>query len=224
MLDRLEVRERVLTCEACRLADGCTPVPFVGDTPSEVVVIGESPPLGAEQPFADPAGRWLVSSIVDFVGNVCLMSVVSCAPRVPAGWKRPPCYAEVEACSENLSLQLSLANPKLVVLVGDVALKVFQPSLNIAWARGKPFWGAPDFGGPLFFPVFHQEAGYRNKAWQSTLMDDLGLLPGLLSAARRREDWGGLVPVECVRCGVSEVEAGDVLVTDVGLILCDECR
>ena len=66
-------------------------------------------------------------------GDVYITNVVKCRPPE----NRRPTGAEADACQPYLERQLGLLRPKVVVLLGDSALKRFLPDESLAGAHGR---------------------------------------------------------------------------------------
>lgn len=118
------------TCTACPLHASCTSVcvPGSGDTSANIVFVGEAP--GEEEdkqcaPFVGRAGR-LLDNILSEVGlqrEACyITNVVKCRPP----GNRNPGIREIRACtSRYLWGELQIVQPKVVVLLGQHAIKAY---------------------------------------------------------------------------------------------------
>lgn len=101
--------------------------------------------------------------------SVYIANIVKCRP--PAN--RVPEADEAEACLDYLRNQVLLIKPKIIVLLGSVALKnVLGKELSITSARGK--W--IDHKGILYLPTWHPAALLRDEAKKIEFWRDLKLL------------------------------------------------
>lgn len=103
-----------------------------GKLPADVLMIGEAPGVSEDaigEPFAGPAGQ-LLDQIVraakqqswDF--RAAFTNLVGCLPRDEEGRKAgEPTPDQVRACEGRLASMISVADPKLIVMVGDLAKK-----------------------------------------------------------------------------------------------------
>ena len=137
-----ELRRAILDCRACGL---CTrrkqAVPGVGDENAAWLFIGEGP--GAEEdergePFVGQAGR-LLDAMLAAIGlargeDVYIANAVKCRPP----GNRTPENAEMAACFPYLKRQIALIQPRLIVLLGRVAVhSVLGESRPLASLRGR---------------------------------------------------------------------------------------
>ena len=101
--------------------------------------------------------------------SVYIANIVKCRP--PAN--RVPEADEAEACLDYLRNQVLLIKPKIIVLLGSVALKnVLGKELSITSARGK--W--IEHKGILYLPTWHPAALLRDEAKKIEFWRDLKLL------------------------------------------------
>ena len=124
LMHRLD--EEIRVCVKCPLHTSRThAVPGEGPVPSEVFILGEGP--GAREdhqgrPFVGPSGILLVQ-LLKTAGltreDVYITSCVKCRPPN----NRTPRTIELDTCQENwLNRQFDLVNPRIVVLLGKVAI------------------------------------------------------------------------------------------------------
>ena len=101
--------------------------------------------------------------------NVYIANIVKCRP--PAN--RVPQQDEAEACLNYLRNQVLLIKPKIIVLLGSVALKnILGNELGITSARGK--W--LEHKGIMYLPTWHPAALLRDEAKKLEFWRDLKLL------------------------------------------------
>ena len=119
--------------------------------PGRVMLIGQAPgrqEAAGGQPFMGPAGRrlfaWLERIGIDersFRRQVYMTAVTKCYPGPSAGGHgdRLPSAAERALCRPFLERQVRLVNPRLVILVGRLAIETFLGRVRLAEAVGRSF-------------------------------------------------------------------------------------
>lgn len=216
-MNRLELRERILGCEACDLhATSSGPVPFSGPTPADFAIVGEAP--GADEdkggePFIGRAGQLLRHHLGEAgldVARAFICNTVSCYPN---GTPRP---ASIGACRQNLWDQLALARVSMILALGSVALASFRPDLRITMAHGQTF-GLPD--GRTVFTTFHPAAALRRTDWEREMATDLLRF----GAAVSQGSWTGLTVELCAYCRQPEAEMAEIFFDRSGLPFCEKC-
>ena len=152
-------------CTRCPLHEGRINMVRYGGSPrARIVLCGEGPGASEDirgEPFIGKAGRWMNDFCLKPNGltrdDLHIMNTVCCRPTDANGDNRPPDKEEMTACSPRLRHQLRIVNPKVVVLIGDKALKAFFPeSGRISQERGADTpMEHPEFPGTKFVAVFH---------------------------------------------------------------------
>lgn len=139
-----ELRQSIAACRACALcAERKQAVLGVGDEKASWLFIGEGP--GAEEdvrgePFVGPAGKLLDAMLaaIDLRRgeDVYIANAVKCRPP----GNRTPEAAEMAVCAPYLKRQIALIQPRLIVLLGRVAVQaVLGEEGSLASLRGKTF-------------------------------------------------------------------------------------
>ena len=108
--------------------------------------------------------------------EVYITNVVKCRPPE----NRRPTGAEADACHPYLERQLSLIRPRVVVLLGDSALKRFLPEESLAGAHGRLY----ESRGLALFPTYHPAAMIYNRALEKVSVEDFKELGRVLSKLR----------------------------------------
>ena len=147
-----ELKKDVLICEACSLCKTRKTIVF-GEGPLEtmgilekppVLVIGEAPGYDEDvqgRPFVGASGK-LLDKMLASIGlyrteNCFITNIVKCRPPE----NRNPAKDEIIACSHFLEEQIRLMSPKMILLLGSVALKtIFNTTLGISHLHGKIFY------------------------------------------------------------------------------------
>lgn len=168
-----ELEEVVKKCRKCRLCETRKNVVFgVGNREADIMFIGEGP--GADEdaqgePFVGKAGK-LMNMAFDMLGvkreEVYIANIVKCRPPN----NRNPQDDEAENCLDYLRNQVILVKPKIIVLLGSVALKnVLGKEYGITASRGK--W--LERKGILYMPTWHPAALLRDENKKIDFIKDL---------------------------------------------------
>ena len=168
-----ELEEVVKQCRKCRLCETRKNVVFgVGNREADIMFIGEGP--GADEdaqgePFVGKAGK-LMNMAFDMLGikreEVYIANIVKCRPPN----NRNPQDDEAENCLDYLRNQVILVKPKIIVLLGSVAIKnVLGKEYGITASRGK--W--LERKGILYMPTWHPAALLRDENKKIDFIKDL---------------------------------------------------
>ena len=146
---RLEAHCQALaSCRVCRHPSDVLPIVSHAVSP-KAMLVGQAPgKVEAEggKPFAGRAGktlfRWLERAGVDELTarrRIYIAAITRCYPGPsPSGrGDRVPSNVEQEACSQWLDAELDLIRPKLLILVGRLAIARFLPNLPLAELVGR---------------------------------------------------------------------------------------
>ena len=177
MFDKLEeIEDIVKKCNKCDLCEKRTNTVFgVGNSNADIMFIGEGP--GADEdkegePFVGKAGKLMNQA---FLGlgisreNVYIANIVKCRPPN----NRTPLKEEANACLDYLRNQVILVKPKIIVLLGNTALKnILGENFGITASRGK--W--IEKKGILYMPTFHPAALLRDDSKKIDFWRDLKLV------------------------------------------------
>lgn len=174
MYNNLEQLEKDASkCQKCKLCTTRKNVVFgTGNKNADLMFIGEGP--GADEdtqgiPFVGKAGK-LMNMAFEAIGlkreDVYIANVVKCRP--PAN--RNPQDDEANACLDYLRNQVILVKPKIIVLLGSVALKnILGKEYGITASRGK--WIQKR--GILYMPTWHPAALLRDETKKIDFIKDL---------------------------------------------------
>jgi len=187
--DRLAAIERDLgVCERCILCRERRNIVFgTGNPDADLLIIGEAP--GEQEdaqgvPFVGASGLKLDAMLQNVLGlareEVYILNVVKCRPPR----NRNPNADELESCLPFLHRQVASVSPKVILLMGTVALKsLFETNQGITRNRGK--WRS--YNDIPVMPTFHPAFLLHNKekknvrlVWQDLVdlrdrMDELGI-------------------------------------------------
>jgi len=135
----------------CRLCPDMIPPVITGQAvSSEILLIGQAPgdkegDIG--RPFAWTAGKtlfkWFESIGVteqDFRSQVYISAVCRCFPgKNPKGGDRVPDKQEIQRCSQWLSREIEMLQPKLLIPVGKLAISQYLPVDKLLDVIGQKF-------------------------------------------------------------------------------------
>lgn len=171
-----ELEQTIKDCNKCKLCSGRKNIVFgVGNKNADIMLIGEGP--GADEdiqgePFVGKAGQ-LMNKAFEALGiereDVYIANIVKCRPPQ----NRNPESDEAEACMDYLRNQVLLVKPKIIVLLGSVALKnILGEEYGITNSRGK--W--IEKKGIWYMPTFHPAALLRDDSKKIDFWRDLKLI------------------------------------------------
>lgn len=171
-----EIEKNIAGCQKCELCKHRNNIVIgEGNLNADLMFIGEGP--GAEEdkegrPFVGKAGI-LMNNAFTGLGikreDCYITNVVKCRPDN----NRNPKTEEADACKDYLRSQVMIIKPKIIVLLGSVALKnIIDESLSITRARGK--W--IEVKGIKYMPTYHPAALLRDEAKKIDFWNDLKLV------------------------------------------------
>lgn len=170
--------ERVQTdlgdCRRCNLFKGRRSIVFgVGSGQADLLIIGEAPGFHEDrtgEPFVGDAGQMLDKMLVNVLGlqrsETYICNIVKCRPPD----NRNPLPDEVDACMPFLLRQVQAVSPKVILVLGGVALKtLFATDQGIMQNRGK--WR--EYRGIPVMPTLHPAYLLRNPEAKRKVFEDL---------------------------------------------------
>lgn len=182
MLNWNELEAQCLSCQKCALADKRTNVVFgVGPRDAEVMFIGEGPGENEDlqgEPFVGRGGK-LLDDMLELIDldrtKIYIANMVKCRPPK----NRDPLETEQYACSEWLSRQIALLDPKLIVCLGRIsAMKFIKPDFKITREHGQWF----EVDGRRVMALYHPAALLRDPGKRPETFDDLKRLQAEIRA------------------------------------------
>lgn len=171
-----ELEEECKQCKKCKLCTNRNNVVIgTGNKKADLMFIGEGP--GADEdaqgiPFVGKAGK-LMNMAFAGVGinrdEVYIANIVKCRPP----GNRNPESDEAKACLDYLRNQVVFVEPKVIVLLGSVALKnILGEEYGITASRGK--W--IEKKNILYMPTWHPAALLRDENKKIDFWKDLKLV------------------------------------------------
>lgn len=169
------LQQHILSCRRCQ-EQGFIPVahPIVsGQANDRLFVIGQAPghrSIAKDRPFSGPAGR-ILQKWLEQAGfptgylheHTYLSSLTRCDPgKNPRGnGDRRPSPPEITLCRPFLVEELQLVQPKVVLLVGTMAIEAFMGKVRLEHVIGTSFTR----DAMLFLPLPHPSGVSR---WLNT--------------------------------------------------------
>ncbi len=175
-----ELEKSIENCKKCKLGDTRKNIVFgVGNKNADLMFIGEGPGADEDEqgePFVGKAGKLMDKA---FIGlgikreEVYIANIVKCRPPQ----NRNPEADEATACMDYLRNQVLLVKPKIIVLLGSVALKnILGEEYGITKARGN--W--IEKNGIQYLPTWHPAALLRDETKKIDFWKDLKLAKKML--------------------------------------------
>ncbi|HEX6350268.1 MAG TPA: uracil-DNA glycosylase family protein [Candidatus Dormibacteraeota bacterium] len=172
---------------------------FEGSASSAFFLIGQAPgPVEAQvrRPFMGRAGRelarWVLragfASEAEFRRVTYMVSLIRCFPGRNASdtGDRPPPRRAIENCAPWLEAELALLRPRLVILVGGLAIGRFLGEGPLEEWVGRVFDGSSISPGAVALPLPHPSGQNR---WLNSPVNRGRLEAGLALLSEFRERW-----------------------------------
>jgi len=168
-----ELQEAINNCNNCKLCKSRNNIVFgVGNNEANIMFIGEGP--GADEdregiPFVGKAGQ-LMNYAFEMVGiirdEVYIANIVKCRPPN----NRDPQLDEIKSCIDYLRNQVMIVKPKIIVLLGRIALQnIIGSEYKITETRGK--W--IEKKGIFYIATWHPAALLRDESKKIDFIKDL---------------------------------------------------
>ncbi len=168
-----ELKDAIKNCNRCKLCKNRTNIVFgIGNENANIMFIGEGP--GADEdkqgiPFVGKAGQ-LMNKAFDALGinreDVYIANIVKCRPPN----NRDPEPDEIQGCMNYLRNQVIIVKPKIIVLLGRIALQnILGKEYKITASRG--IW--VEKKGILYMPTWHPAALLRDETKKIDFINDL---------------------------------------------------
>ncbi|MFQ5742273.1 MAG: uracil-DNA glycosylase family protein [Acidobacteriota bacterium] len=180
------IEAEALDCVACRLHEGRTKVVFgVGNRQARLLFIGEGPGRDEDlqgEPFVGRAGR-LLTRIIEAMGyargDVYIANAVKCRPPQ----NRNPQADELAACKPFLLRQIGAIRPRIIVLLGRVAVQaVLGSTAPLSRLRGR----FQQWQGIQVMCTYHPAYLLRNPNAKKDVWEDMKMVREALAADEGR--------------------------------------
>ena len=175
------VASAVSACTRCDLCHSRTnAVPGMGSGESGVMFVGEAPGRNEDfrgRPFVGRAGHILTEAL-EKAGvsrkDVYITNTVKCRPPN----NRNPHRTERESCKDYLDAEIRLLKPRIICILGNVALKSLLGDDGITSKRGS----IVKKDNLVYFPTIHPAAVLYNPQLSHTLEQDIKKLFAILDS------------------------------------------
>lgn len=185
-----DLRQALVEFEGCALKKTATNLVFADGNPqSDVMLIGEAP--GADEdrqglPFVGVSGQLLDRMLATIGLDRTCVYITNIVNWRPPG-NRQPTPQEIAICKPFVEKHITLVQPKILVLVGGVAMKaLFNTNDGIMRLRGTwQSYSTPELKSPIkaiatYHPSFLlRSPGQKAQSWQDLLMIKRALDKGL---------------------------------------------
>lgn len=176
-----DLRQAIAAFEGCPLKKTATNLVFAAGNPmAKVMLVGEAP--GADEdrqgvPFVGVSGQLLDRMLATIGLDRTSVYITNILPWRPPG-NRQPTPQEIAACKPFVEKHIALIAPKILVLVGGVAMKtLYNTNDGIMRLRGTwQSYTAPLLKEPIkaiatYHPSFLlRSPGQKAQSWQDMLM------------------------------------------------------
>lgn len=174
-----KIAEEVKMCKLCPLQKSRKKaVPGEGSSKAKLMLIGEAPGIEEDKqgrPFVGRAGK-ILDDALRFANldrkDLFITSVVKCKPPN----NRIPTLEERKACKPYLKRQIDAIKPKIICLLGNIALQTFFKKAHISKLRGK----AIKRGNCIYFCTYHPAAALYNTSLKSIIYEDMKRMKELI--------------------------------------------
>jgi DNA polymerase len=174
-------------CRRCTLCHSRSQIVIDrGDPETPIMLISERPGENEDlvgKPFVGRAGdlldKMLAAIGLDSNSDVLIANVTKCRPETD----RAPAKSEVDACMPFLEKQIELVGPRVIVLLGAVAVKWFDPSRSDIKMEDEAgtFFELPDFPGVQFVVLYNPAFLLRDPRKKQPTWEHLKALRSFLS-------------------------------------------
>ncbi|TSC91389.1 MAG: phage SPO1 DNA polymerase-related protein [Parcubacteria group bacterium Licking1014_17] len=155
-----------------------------GSPDSQIMIIGEAPGVDEEiqgKPFVGRAGK-LLNATLETLGwqrsDFYVSNIVKYRPTDEFGRNRTPTPEEIEKFRAAIEKEIEAVDPKIVVLLGKVAMSGLGVEGAMGENRGKVF----DKFNRKVLITYHPAAILRNINWEANFRSDLSKIRELLDA------------------------------------------
>ena len=146
-----------------------------GDPDAQIMIIGEAPGMDEERqgkPFVGRAGKLLETTLIALGwkrSDFYISNIVKYRPADKAGRNRTPTDEEIAKFRPAIEKEIAVVAPKLIVLVGRVAMAGMGLEGTMAENRGRVL----EKDGRRFLITYHPAAILRNPNWEPLFREDL---------------------------------------------------
>ncbi len=168
-----DIHKDIGNCTRCALHEGRTQIVHsTGNRQADLMFVGEAP--GADEdakgePFVGRAGQ-LLNKIIEAIDmkreDVFIGNINRCRPP----GNRTPTIAEAETCKPFLLREIAIVRPKIIVVMGNTAMKnLLDSKEGITKLRGE----FQDYYGVKVMPTFHPAYLLRDPRKKREVWEDM---------------------------------------------------
>ncbi len=157
-----------------------------GKPDAKIVLIGEAPGKDEEKqgkPFVGRAGKLLMGTLNGLGwqrSDFYISNIVKYRPQDNLGGTLTPTPQEIEKFRPAIEKEISIVNPKLILVVGRIAMTGMGIEGSITNNRGKVFEKNIAGGDRKILIAYHPAAILRNINWEPIFRKDLAKIKELL--------------------------------------------
>lgn len=172
-----KVSREIENCKECKKGKSGKAVPGEGNPNAKIFFVGEAP--GREEaktgrPFIGPSGKFLTQLLASIDINREDAYITSPVKYFPGS--RVPTSEEIGHGKVHLLQQLEIIKPKLIVLLGNVAI---QALLGEGFKISKIHGELIKKEDVIYFPTFHPSAARRFLKFRRLMKEDFQKLKDL---------------------------------------------
>lgn len=179
-----KIAAEIEVCKVCKAGKSGKAVPGEGNPDADIVFIGEAPGKNESltgRPFVGRSGKLLRQTIRDILGlkeeDVFITSPVKYLPD-----SGTPSSSDIEHGKIHLEKQLKIIDPKIVVLLGRVAVEgVLQERVQVMKEHGRVIKKE----GRKYFLTLHPAAVIRFQKNRQVFEKDFQKLAGIMKTMIR---------------------------------------
>lgn len=173
-----KIEQEIEVCKKCKVGTNGKPVPGEGDPNADIMFVGEAPGKQEAQtgkPFIGRSGQLLRSLIREIGVDDKKVFITSVGKYLPNSGT--PNAKGIEHGRRHLMDQINVLQPKLIVLLGNVAIQgVLQEKLKIGTIHGSVIKRR----NIKYFPMFHPAAALRYPPSRKLITQDFQKLKNLI--------------------------------------------
>lgn len=155
-MEKGKINCKIIDCKKCDISlRRKNIVNGSGNINNRFMMIGESPNYMEDKTgniFVGYSGD-LLFKLLSLVGiyrdDVYVTNVIKCKPST----RRSPTSKEIANCKPNLEAEIKMINPKIVILLGNVALNSFFNTNSLTISKTKGY--IIPYKGMFVYPIYH---------------------------------------------------------------------
>jgi len=174
-----KIAKEIENCKECKKNKYDLAVPGEGNPDAEIFFCGESPGIEESKigrPFVGRAGKFLTQLLNSIEIDRKKVFIASPVKYYPG--KRILKNEEIAHGRKHLLKQIEIINPKLIVLLGNVALKALFPDKKLSVSK---IHGEEIKKEIIYFPTFHPAAAMRFPKVRKLMREDMKKLRAVIA-------------------------------------------